>query len=154
MNEYIEQAKAFLEKTKTSFKAVFLHYGSYFHDDTDFRDVYQITLENLNGTYVFKFGQSLVNSRNYKPSIKRGMSIFEYEETKIKAKKNIRPPSEYDILASITKYDPGSLNQFCSECGYDSKNIDHMKIYSNVVEEYQNVMMLFREHIKELSEIQ
>ena len=31
------------------------------------------------------------------------------------------PPDEYDIITCITKYDPGSFEDFCSDFGYDTE---------------------------------
>ena len=66
MNEYQEQAQAFLDKTGTEIKTKFLHYNKHFDSDTEKRDIYQITLTKGNREYSFKFGQSLVCSGKYR----------------------------------------------------------------------------------------
>lgn len=59
MNEYEQQAKDFLERTGTEFKAVFVEHGKHFENDTAERDIYLITLKRGEREYSFKFGQSL-----------------------------------------------------------------------------------------------
>lgn len=69
-------------------------------------------------------------------------------------------PTAYDVLASLTKYDVGSLEEFCSEFGYDYLddetgliNKESIKTYKAVIKEYRNVLDMFSDCIDELSEI-
>ena len=55
----------------------------------------------------------------------------------------IIPPTAYDVLASITKYDVGSFEDFCSEFGYDTDSRKAYKIYKAVLKEWKNVELLF-----------
>jgi hypothetical protein len=69
----------------------------------------------------------------------------------------IRPvaPSEYSILACLTKYDPGSFVDFCSEFGYDSDSKTADRVYAGVKEEWLNVCRIWNDsEIEELREIQ
>ena len=50
------------ENTNTEFKVEFLEIGLYFPDDTQERDIYQITLKRGDRVYKFKFGQSINGS--------------------------------------------------------------------------------------------
>jgi hypothetical protein len=64
-------------------------------------------------------------------------------------------PNNYDILCCLTKYDPGSFENFCSEFGYDTDSKKADKTYLAVVNEWANVCALFNDdEINELSEIQ
>lgn len=63
-------------------------------------------------------------------------------------------PSIYDVLACLTKYDPGNFEQFCYEFGYNSDSRKAERTYESVVDEYENVMRLFSDVIDELREIQ
>lgn len=60
--EYDKQAREFLEKTGTSFKAEFLKYDKYFYNDKEKRDIYNITLQRGEREYKFTFGQSIAES--------------------------------------------------------------------------------------------
>ena len=62
INEYEKQANSFLEKTGTTFKAVFSKHGKHFSDDKEDRDIYDITLTRGERVYPFKFGQSIAES--------------------------------------------------------------------------------------------
>lgn len=58
-------------------------------------------------------------------------------------------PSAYDLLACLTKYDPGTFENFCSDYGYDPDSRKAEKIYHSVVKEWNDISSLFNE--KELS---
>ena len=70
-----------------------------------------------------------------------------------------KPPTMYDVLASLTKYDPGTFPDFCSEYGYDDQPLSEypkvMETWQAVVNEYINVRRLFPEEEvqEELGEI-
>lgn len=64
-------------------------------------------------------------------------------------------PTAYDVLTCLTKYDPNTFEDFCSEFGYDEDSRKAEKIYDSVVDEYKNVAMLWNdEEIEQLAEIQ
>ena len=65
------------------------------------------------------------------------------------------PPSEYDVLACLTKYDVGTFEDFCSEFGYNSDSKTANKVYADVCKEYLNVCRIWVDsEIEELCEIQ
>jgi hypothetical protein len=134
MNEYEKQAQNFLIKTKTTMKTKFLRNGKYFTNDQNMRDVYEITLKNYNHTFVFEFGQSIVNSG--------------------------KAPTAYVVLACLTKTDPDDFEDFCDCYGYKKfdengyYNRDSQKIYRAVKNEYENVCKLWNlEENEELFDI-
>jgi hypothetical protein len=53
----------------------------------------------------------------------------------------------YDVLSCLQKYDVGSLEDFCSEFGYNFETISEHKrirsIYDAVCEEYEGFSNLF-----------
>ena len=63
------------------------------------------------------------------------------------AKKNeeFKEPSAYDILACLTKYDPGTFKDFCDEYGYSEDSIKALKSYEAVKNEYLNLLTLYNE---------
>ena len=163
MEDYEAQAQKFLEKTKTDFKAVFLKHDKYFNDDKESRDIYEITLKRGEREYKFRFGNSInasgrfivfspdgrkkyndlkqANKDHGSPMLTRG----EYNKNK-----NFKEPSAYDVLAALQKYDTGNFEFFCSNFGYDTDSIKALKTYNAVVEEYNNLKMLFNEEEMEL----
>ncbi len=62
MSDYNKQAEDFLKETGTKLKSEFIKHGKYFEDDTEERDIYEITLKKGDREFKFKFGQSLNNS--------------------------------------------------------------------------------------------
>ena len=130
-NEYELQAKKFMEKTGTKFKAKYIDHDFYFTDDKQSRDIYRTTLKRNGLQYSFKFGQSIINS-NYG---------------------NI-PPTPYNVFSCVQKYDVGTFENFCSEFGYDEDSRKAEKIYFAVKKEFQNIERLFSDVMEELQEIQ
>ena len=64
-------------------------------------------------------------------------------------------PTPYDVLACITKSDPGTFDDFCSEYGYDNDSIKAMKVWEAVVDEWHRVVMFFTpDELDEIQEIQ
>lgn len=174
MNEYQEQAIKFLESTNTTFKAEFLKHDIHFEGDTDTRDIYQITLERGDRSYIFNFGQSLNDSGFY---YNKGVQIIPIDRkylelTDGRLRLHIRrkdwgfgapidkihkpkTPDEYSVLSCLTKYDPYSFEDFCSEYGYDTDSSRAEITYKAVVIEWHNVAMLWNDdEVERLQEIQ
>ena len=80
---------------------------------------------------------------------------------KVKAKNDLARlkadavPNEYDVLACLEKYDPGTFEDFCSEFGYDEDSKTAERIYIAVIKQYKDLTKIFtEEQMEELSEIQ
>lgn len=172
---YNKQATDFLKETNTTFKAEFLENGFHFYGDTETRDIYKITLTRGSRAYTFNFGQSINNSGFYytkgvqKTNLDRKYlktnNLGNYIKTKIdysflnNNKSDIihypKVPTEYNVLACLTKCDPESLELFCDMFGYDIDSKKAEIIYNSILEEYHNVVMLWNEEeIELLQEIQ
>jgi len=174
---YEQQAIEFLNKTNTEFIFEFLKHGKHFEDDTHDRDIYKITLKRGNRKFSFDFGQSLNKSGEYQVAehlqnkswcerTTGGRICLNEEQYKkllwitgikkdILKNPNYSAPTAYDILACLTKHDPGTLEDFCNEYGYDSDSKKAERVYNAVKDEYNNVCMLFSdEEIAQLTEIQ
>lgn len=52
-------------------------------------------------------------------------------------------PTEYDVLATITKYEVGTFDNFCSDFGYDTDSRTAYKTYKAVMKEWKNIELLF-----------
>lgn len=175
--DYNRQAKDFLRKTNTTFKAEFLKNDYHFADDESRRDIYKITLKRNDRKFSFNFGQSIKNSIKFEDKITKrqytasGKSAgrhnykYLYPENFPKNKAEERfsefriiqgtPPTEYDVLACLTKYPVETFEDFCGEFGYDTDSRKAEKTYKAVLNEWQNVAMLWSdEEIEELQEIQ
>jgi len=129
--DYNQQAIDFLNATSTGFTATFKEHDYYFTDDLHTRDIYICVLKNKLHRYRFTFGQSLKDSNN-----------------------GNTPPTAYDVLASLTKYEVGDFGDFCSAYGYDIDSRKAYKTYKAVLKEWKNVDRLFSsEQIELLQEI-
>jgi hypothetical protein len=163
MSEYIKQAKDFLTSTNTTFKAEFLEHRLHFEGDKEERDIYEITLNRGGREYIFNFGQSINNSGFYytkgvqKTVLDRKfLDKKDFDLSKIincsylnNGKSDVihypTVPSEYDVLACLTKYNPETFEDFCSEFGYDEDSRNAERVYEAVKDEYHNVAMLWSE---------
>lgn len=57
--------------------------------------------------------------------------------------KGSTPPDEYDIIACLTKDDPGSFENFCSDFGYDTDSRRAEKTYKAVKAEWKKMLRVF-----------
>ena len=127
---YEQQANEFLQETNTTVKIEFLKYDFHFSDDTERRDIYNVTIKRGSRQFTVKFGNSLNNTS-----------------------KN-QAPTNYDILACLQKYDVGSFYDFCSDFGYNEDSRKAENIYNAVCKEYDNVCKIWNDsEIEILNEI-
>ena len=171
LTNHIEQAEKFLLKTGVSFKAEFKKYDIHFPGDKNKRDIYQITLTRGKRNFVFSFGQSIQSSGRFWKygNPERGCSMGYLSKAGYQWMKpvaigqygawNKNPefsePRAYDVLTCLTKYDPGSFADFCSEFGYDEDSRTADRTYQAVCEEWKNVQTIWTDdEITELREIQ
>ena len=102
-------------------------YRKYFPEDKDPRWVFRMRLQRGRKSYTFFFGQSIADGA--------------------------QPPDLYDVFSCLTKYDPGSFEDFCSEYGYDQDSRTAERTYKAVCKEFAAVDQLFSDIIEELQEI-
>jgi len=107
-------------------------YRPYFTTDKESRWVFKMKLSRGENSYIFNFGQS-INDGN-------------------------KIPTMYEVLTSIERSDVGSFENFCDEFGYehytDSEMKEHIKLYKQVVKQYENIERMFGDIMEELYEIQ
>jgi hypothetical protein len=65
-----------------------------------------------------------------------------------------KPPTLYDVLACLTKYEPGSFEDFCFDYGYDTDSRRAYSTYEAVQNEFSGVRRVFAGHLEQLQEIQ
>lgn len=71
----------------------------------------------------------------------------------ITAKAENRKPTDYDILACLTKYDPGFFEDFCSEYGYNEDSRTAERTFLAVIKEWKETSRMFGDLLEELQEI-
>lgn len=128
LGTYEKQAETFMYTTKTKMSVAYVTHDKYFDDDKQSRDIWRVTLRRNGKSFSFKFGQSIASDGT--------------------------PPTAYDVLTCLTKYEPGTFENFCDEYGYDNDSRKAEKVYKAVVKEYAGVARLFSDVIEELAEVQ
>ena len=126
--DYQQQANEFATATGTKLKINRTTYGKHFADDKESRYIFNCTLTRNGKRYTFNFGQSIA-AGNTKPTM-------------------------YDILTCLTKYDPETFENFCSEYGYNTDSIKALNTYKAVKREFKGVNRLFSDILEQLQEIQ
>ena len=126
MNEYEQQANDFLKSVNASIKMEYLEHRPYFPDEKDSRDVYRVRIRRKGKQFTFTFGTNSLGDK----------------------------PTAYAILACLTKYDPGTFEDFCSDYGYDEDSRKAERIYKAVCNEWLHVERVFGDCMDELREIQ
>ena len=126
MSEYVQQAKDFLASCNATMTITYLGQDTNQNwGDGGWRNTYRATITTPKGRMWVKFWDSINNTE-----------------------KRIRP-TEYDILACLTKYDVGTFENFISEFGYETEEPEDMqrakRIYKAVVKEYASVCRCFTE---------
>ena len=131
--DYQKQGKDFLTKHGIKFSAKFIKYDLHFADDKEPRDIFKVTFSRDKKKFSIRFGESLNDSTG----------------------NGDNSPTPYDVLACLTKYEPGTFENFCGDFGYDTDSRKAEKIYKNVCKEWEKVSGFFTgAEIEELSEIQ
>ena len=125
---YQQQANEFATKHNVKLKINRTTYGYHFEEDEEKRYIFNCTLSRNGKRYTFNFGQS------------------------ISAKDT--PPTMYDILTCLTKNNPETFEDFCSEYGYNTDSINAQKTYKAVKREFNGVNRLFSDILEQLQEIQ
>jgi len=124
---YEQTAQNFANRIGLKIKIGAPTYGRHFGDDDQERFIFPVTLLRGGKSYRLKFGQSL-RARN-------------------------TPPTAYDILACLTKYDPETFENFCANYGYDTDSRKAEKVYKAVLKEWEGVNRLFSDVLEQLAEI-
>jgi hypothetical protein len=127
-SEYEQQANSIAEKHGIVLSVLDKEFKKYFTDDKEERWVFDLKLIRNKKSYTFTFGQSL-NAGS-------------------------KSPNMYDVLSCLTKYDPGTFEDFCSEYGYEEDSRSAEKTYKAVCKEWKSVENLFSDILEELQEIQ
>lgn len=131
MSEYTEQADRFLKAHGLKFKAVYIEHGRQFPEDKEERDIWRLSIHRGRRSFSVRFGNSLKES--------------DYGNT---------PPTAYDLLSCLTKYDPGTFANFCGDYGYSEDSISDLRTYKAVCREWAKVSHFFTaRELEELADI-
>jgi hypothetical protein len=172
--DYKKQAQDFMDKTKTTFSAKLMGHIPYSPDDKESRDVYEVTLERKGRkAWSFRFGASIFDSgrdlenkpysdmgrlppeanKAYNSGKSGEVNGYKISHGMGSIQKIRKAPTAYDVLACLTKNDPGTFEDFCADYGYDDDSRKAEGIYREVQKEWANVERVFGDVIEELQEI-
>lgn len=166
--DYQKQAQDFLDKHEITFSVVrdkigcpLWCDGKHIHGDHHI-----VTFKR--GTKEFKldfwdsYKDKAIRDCEWNPSY-RGKDLPEelwglnLKEISFKKSEARKLPTAYDVLACLTTYDVGTIDDFISEFGYEMKTSgDFAKIqitYNAVVDEWRKVNSFFNDCLDELREI-
>ena len=167
-SQYVKQANEFLKKASAEIKIDFVGLAiNKEWKERRARNLYKITLTTEKGSMRFDFWDSIHNTEITQMTAeeyakKRFNSLYsdlrfcEQQQAKreLKIKKAEAVPSAYDVLACLTKYDPGTFEDFCCDFGYDEDSRTAERIYFAVQKEYNELCRIFTaEQLEELQEI-
>lgn len=168
-NEYTEQAKKFLQDAGATIKIEFQGRAiNTMWKEKQLRNLYAVTITTPRGSYTFNFWDSLHNTELTQMTVERYTIKYlrrhwedmnYYEQVKAqkelaKKQKEARPDC-YDVLACLTKYDPGTFEDFCAEYGYDEDSRTAERIYIAVQNELANLKRIFDpEQLEAMQEIE
>lgn len=165
--KYEKQANDFLKQTGVKIEFKFLKHGPHFDGETNHRDIYAVTISRGTRKMIIQFGQSIAESQHFidhktgRKYTTAGNGINSSWKITQEGLENFckpvkgKQPTNYDILACLTKYDPGTFEDFCSEYGYDTDSRQAERTYKTVKEEFINLQTIFTDkEIEELQEIQ
>lgn len=168
MSEYQQQAIDFLEKCNATIDIEFIgvETNQNWNDDTK-RNKYRFTITTPRGKMSGDFWDSIHNTeitlidfdqycikyyrkrKEWLLTSERNNLLRELKDIKKKA-----VPTAYSILACLTKYEPGTMDDFFHEFGYEIHNADDiccfLNTYNAVVKEYRDLCRIFTEAQMEL----
>lgn len=167
MSEYTKQAETFAVKYNVTMTPIYKgHYARFFDHVTA---VYSVTLERPGKKpYMFDFSTSIndsweyrdINGRHewkYTKGLPPKMDYKKFFANNCQTKQDVRqrktPPTLYDVLACLTKYDPETFEIFCSDYGYDEDSRKALETFNLIDKEWHEVKRMFSDCLDELQEI-
>lgn len=146
MTDYVRQAKQFLTDCDATMQMMYLgkNVPENWGDGRE-HDNYIVNITTPRGNMQVKFWDSLNHT-------------LENENRRLSGLPRNKKPTEYDILACLTTYDVGDIEDFISEFGYEIKKRGDFtriqNIYNAVKKEYEDVCRCFTEkQIEKLQDI-
>lgn len=167
MDAYLKEAIKILNDIGCKYK---ITYGGWDNNplwtEKEKRDFYFVNLETSKGEIEFKFWDSIFNTdlrhldcykfaRKHYAYMYGRLSMYDAEIKWGEDRRKLKEPNIYDVMSCVTKYDPGSFEDFCCEYGYDDDSIRALKIYKAVCDEWQKMCQIFTEEdMEKLREIE
>lgn len=160
---YDEQAAKFVEQTGLEINKVYK--GHYARLGDEVVAQFSITFTRGSRSFTFDFSNSQHESYFATMGGKRCKNPYKYKffseymknpvndsapDGSLRISKVKTPPDNYSILASLTKYDTGTFENFCGDCCFSTDSISAMDMYLAVQKEYSSLTSLFNDGEMEL----
>lgn len=168
MSEYQQQALDFLKACNATMEIEFqcADVNQNWNEDSK-RNKYRFTITTPKGKMSGDFWDSIRNTeitlmsnddycrKTYRMYYDGLMPPYKTKiRNELKELKAKAVPTPYDILACLTKYEVGTMNDFFHEFGYEIHNVDDMfcflNTYNAVVKEYYDLCRIFTEEQMEM----
>lgn len=168
--DYEQNAKDLADKIGLEMTAIYTGHRARFSDRI--AAVYSITLNRKGRSYTFDFSTSINDSwkhteygtfrfkaglpykLNLDSFFKSDLCHQEYLDWRdYSIKRTKKTPTLYDILACLTKSDPGSFKDFCGDFGYEEDSRKAFDVYIAIQKEWEQVDNLFHDVMEEFQEI-
>ena len=127
MSEHMQRFNSFVIKHNIKLKVLSENFHRSLNKYEQSVSVYKLQLSRDNIHYIFEFTQNIVAS---------GVK-----------------PDMHKVLACLTKFPPGSLEEFCCDNRYDKDSVEVYLIYLAVLDEYKAVQTLFGDILEDLTEL-
>ena len=154
MSEYVRQAQAFLKRCGATFSAKYV--GAEQPEwDNEVHSAFDCTITTPRGSLSVRFYQSIARSVSLTLD-----ELIAYQETGVFPKdKAYSIPTEYDIISSLQKYEPESMEDwfdtYWGEIKSGARLRDFLEQYRRCCDECAKVRECFTdEQIDEMQEIQ
>ena len=159
-SKYAKATELFLSETGTTIKVEFVEHEKHFDSDKESRDIYDVTIAKGSRSMKIRFGQSINASGEYvghknmclnkfgkyrftAMEIPKLFNHYDKKTYEVIRNKNFSVPTTYDVLECVTKHDPNSFEDFCSDFGYDIDSLSAKKTYKAVKKEWRDVSRVF-----------
>lgn len=167
--EYTKQAEKFLQDAGATMEIELQGRAiNTIWKEKQLRNLYAVTIATPRGSYTFDFWDSLYNTeltqmtvQEYaRKNLRRRWEDMTYSEknkarAELAEKQKKARPDCYDVLACLTKYDPGTFEDFCAEHGYDEDSRTAERVYIAVQNEFANLKRIFDpEQLEAMQEIE
>lgn len=138
-----------MDKTNTYPRRSHIH-GHHYHVTISAKDRGHFTIDFWN-SYADEFHNWAIGRL---PTWEMNFKVRDM--VKAERAKSMKPetPRPYDVLTCITKNDPGSFEEFCSDFGYDTDSRRAEQVYFAVQKEWSKARRFFTsEELEEMQEI-
>jgi hypothetical protein len=125
-------------------------YDNFANEYAEYRRKHKLGKESLKGTL-----SSVDSCKNYvEKCILKKIEELKSKTILLDQADNIVTPSAYDLLACLTKYDPGTFENFCGDFGYDTDSRKALKTYRIIRKQWRQLSDMFNEQeLEALAEI-